>query len=37
MRSLLIISRVVAAVFNRGQLKSGFATLSCAGGDNYEL
>ena len=27
MRSFLIISRVVAAVFNRGQLKSSFATL----------
>ena len=27
MRSFLIISCVVAAVFNRGQLKSSFATL----------
>ena len=27
MRSFLIISRVVAAVFNRGQLKSSSATL----------
>ena len=27
MQSLLIISRVVATVFNRGQLKSSFATL----------